>query len=148
MGIGITPEQRELAAAVRGWAARDAPPETVRKLLDAAPGTGGAPAHWDGLAAQGLLGVHLPEEYGGGGGSLLDLAVVLEEAARAALPGPYAANALAAAVLHRAGARELAADLASGVRVGAVALGAGGGRGGGGGGGGGAGGGGGGAAGG
>ncbi|GGO44715.1 acyl-CoA dehydrogenase [Streptomyces lasiicapitis] len=125
MGIGITPEQRELAAAVRGWTARDAPPETVRKLLDAPPGTGGAPAHWDGLAAQGLLGVHLPEEYGGGGGSLLDLAVVLEEAARAALPGPYAANALAAAVLHRAGARELAADLASGVRVGAVALGAG-----------------------
>ncbi|GGR95884.1 acyl-CoA dehydrogenase [Streptomyces aureoverticillatus] len=126
MGIGITPEQRELAAAVRGWAAREVPSGAVRKLLDAPPGTGGGPAHWDGLAAQGLLGVHLPEEYGGGGGGLLDLAVVLEEAARAALPGPYAANALAAAVLHRAGARDLAAELAGGARVGAVALGAGG----------------------
>ncbi|MGW7075997.1 acyl-CoA dehydrogenase [Streptomyces sp. NPDC054866] len=126
MGIGITQEQRELAAAVRGWAARAVPPEEIRKLLDdAPPGEGARPAHWDGLAEQGLLAVHLPEECGGGGGDLVDLAVVLEEAGRAALPGPYLASSLASAVLHRAGARELAADLASGARIGAVALGAG-----------------------
>lgn len=86
---------------------------------------GGRPAHWGGLARQGLLGLHLAEEYGGGGGGLLDLAVVLEEAARAALPGPFAASSLASLVLHRAGARTLAAELARGVRIGAVALGAG-----------------------
>ncbi|MFG2497334.1 acyl-CoA dehydrogenase [Streptomyces sp. NPDC048441] len=125
MGIGITHEQRELAAAVRGWTARAVPPEEIRKLLDAPPGTGGRPAYWDGLAEQGLLAAHLPEEYGGGGGDLVDLAVVLEEAGRAALPGPYLASSLASVVLHRAGARELAADLASGARIGAVALGAG-----------------------
>ncbi|MGW6026287.1 acyl-CoA dehydrogenase [Streptomyces sp. NPDC055099] len=125
MGIGITQEQRELAAAVRGWIARAVPPEEIRKLLDAPPGTGGRPAHWDGLAEQGLLAVHLPEECGGGGGDLVDLAVALEEAGRAALPGPYLAGSLASAVLHRAGAADLAADLASGARIGAVALGAG-----------------------
>ncbi|MEV0524940.1 acyl-CoA dehydrogenase [Streptomyces sp. NPDC050439] len=125
MGIGITQEQRELAAAVRGWIARAVPPEETRKLLDAPPGTGGRPAHWDGLAEQGLLAVHLPEECGGGGGDLVDLAVVLEEAGRAALPGPYLAASLASVVLHRAGAAALAADLASGARIGAVALGAG-----------------------
>ncbi|MGC4985692.1 acyl-CoA dehydrogenase [Streptomyces sp. DT193] len=97
MGIAVTPEQRELAEAVRGWIARAVPPEEVRKLLDA-PG-GGRPPFWDALAAQGLLAVHLPEACGGGGGDLVDLAVVVEEAARAALPGPFAANALAAAVL-------------------------------------------------
>lgn len=125
MGIGITQEQRELAAAVRGWIARAVPPEEIRKLLDAPPGTGGRPAYWDGLAEQGLLAVHLPEECGGGGGGLVDLAAVLEEAGRAALPGPYLASSLASAVLYRAGALDMAADLASGARIGAVALGAG-----------------------
>ncbi|MFE7399467.1 acyl-CoA dehydrogenase [Streptomyces sp. NPDC057557] len=125
MGIGITEEQRELAQAVRGWLARAVPPEEIRKLLDAdAPGTPGVrPGHWDGLVEQGLLSVHLPEEYGGGGGRLLDLAVVLEEAGRAALPGPYLASALASAVLHASGAGALVHDLADGTRIGAVALG-------------------------
>ncbi|WP_415950644.1 acyl-CoA dehydrogenase [Streptomyces sp. KLOTTS4A1] len=121
MGLGITQEQRELADAVRGWIARTVPPEDVRKVLEA-PGGGGRPAFWDGLTEQGLLGVHLPEEYGGGGGTLVDLVVVVEEAARNALPGPLLANSLASAVLERAGERELAAALAEGARIGAVAL--------------------------
>lgn len=128
MGIGITREQRELAEAVRGWIARAVPPEEVRKLLDS-PGEG-RPPYWDGLAAQGLLGVHLPEAYGGGGGDLLDLAVVVEETARAVLPGPYVPSLIASLVLVRAGADEAGADqlvraLASGERVGAVAFGVG-----------------------
>ncbi|MEV0576585.1 MULTISPECIES: acyl-CoA dehydrogenase [unclassified Streptomyces] len=125
MGIGITEEHRELAQAVRGWLARAVPPGEIRRLLDAeAPAAPGArPAYWDGLGEQGLLGIHLPEAYGGGGGDLLDLAVVLEEAGRAALPGPCLPSALASAVLHAAGADALVRDLAAGTRIGAVALG-------------------------
>ncbi|MFD4718507.1 acyl-CoA dehydrogenase [Streptomyces sp. NPDC058423] len=125
--IAITHEQRALADSVRRWLARAVPPEEVRKLLDA-PASGGEerPPYWDGAAQQGLLGVHLPEERGGGGGTLLDLAVVLEEAGRAALPGPYLPNVLASAVLERTGRPDLAAALADGRRIGAVALGAGG----------------------
>ncbi|MDI3405926.1 acyl-CoA dehydrogenase [Streptomyces cavernicola] len=123
--IGITEEQRELADAVRGWVARAVPPEELRKLLDAPDKKTGRPAYWDGLAEQGLLAPHLPEEYGGGGGGLVDLAVVLEEAARGALPGPYLANALTVTALHRAEQRELARQLAAGERIGAAALGAG-----------------------
>ncbi|MFF0551857.1 acyl-CoA dehydrogenase [Streptomyces sp. NPDC004311] len=111
MGIGITQEQRELAEAVRGWAARTVPPEDVRKLLDTPPRTGVRPAYWDALADSGLRDPHLD------GGTLLDLAVVVEEAARAALPGAYLPSALASVLLHRAGAEPLAG------RVGAVALG-------------------------
>ncbi|MGY0062294.1 acyl-CoA dehydrogenase [Streptomyces sp. LZ34] len=125
MGIAITEDQRELARAVRGWAARAVPPEEVRKLLDAPAGGSGRPAYWDGLVEQGLLGPHLPEAYGGGGGRLLDLAVVLEETGRAVLPGPYLPTVLASAVLARAGQGELTAALAEGTRVGAVALGTG-----------------------
>ncbi|MFD9305222.1 acyl-CoA dehydrogenase [Streptomyces sp. NPDC060048] len=111
MGIGITQEQRELAEAVRGWVARAVPPEEVRKLLDTPPQTGSRPAYWDALAASGLLEPHLD------GGTLLDLAVAVEEAARAALPGAYLPSALASVLLDRAGAEPL------GGRVGAVALG-------------------------
>ncbi len=111
MGIGITQEQRELAEAVRGWVARAVPPEEVRKLLDTPPQTGARPAYWDAMGAQGLLEPHLE------GGTLLDLAVVVEEAARAALPGAYLPSALASVLLDRAGAEPLDG------RVGAVALG-------------------------
>lgn len=124
MGIGVTEDQGELARAVRGWVGRAVPPEAVRKVLDGAPGGGRAP-WWQGLAAQGLLGPHLPEEHGGGGGGLPDLAVVLEETGRAALPGPYLPTVLASAILHRAGHEALAAGLADGTRAAAVALGTG-----------------------
>lgn len=122
MGIGITEEHRALAQAVRGWLARAVPPGAVRALLDTDTPAGARPAHWDGLAGQGLLSIHLPEADGGSGGGLLDLAVVLEEAARAALPGPYLAHTLTAAVLHAAGAGALLRDLATGRRIGAAAL--------------------------
>ncbi|WP_338496761.1 acyl-CoA dehydrogenase [Streptomyces sp. SJL17-4] len=140
MGIAITHEQRELARSVRGWLTRAVPPEEVRKHLDVPDTATGRPAYWDAAAEQGLLGLHLPEGYGGGGGDLGDLVVVVEEAARALLPGPYLPSVLAAELLRRAGdgelagalagekrigerIGELAAALAGGERVGAVALG-------------------------
>ncbi|WP_143664575.1 acyl-CoA dehydrogenase family protein, partial [Streptomyces sp. NRRL B-24572] len=123
MGIAITHEQRELARSVRGWLTRAVPPEEVRKHLDVPDTATGRPAYWDAAAEQGLLGLHLPEEHGGGGGDLGDLAVVVEEAARALLPGPHLPSVLAAELLHRAGRHETAGTLARGERIGAVALG-------------------------
>ncbi|MEU3505357.1 acyl-CoA dehydrogenase family protein, partial [Streptomyces hundungensis] len=121
MGIAITQEQRELAEAVRGWLARTAPVEQTRKLLDAPEAAVGRPPFWDGLAEQGLLGIHLGEEFGGGG--LIELAVVLEEAGRGLLPGPYLPGVLAAELLRRDGRHEaLVADIAEGRATAAVAL--------------------------
>ncbi|MFE2556101.1 acyl-CoA dehydrogenase [Streptomyces sp. NPDC059352] len=122
MGIAITHEQRELGRSVRGRLARAVPPEEVRKHLDV-PDAAGRPAYWDAVAEQGLLGLHLPEECDGGGGDLVDLAVVVEEAAAALLPGPYLPSVLAAELLHRAGRGESAAAIARGERIAAVALG-------------------------
>ncbi|MGV9314408.1 acyl-CoA dehydrogenase [Streptomyces sp. NPDC003691] len=128
MGIGITREHQELARSVRNWLARAVPPEEIRKALDAPlpEHQPGRPAYWDGAAAQGLLGIHLPEEHGGGGGTLLDLAVALEETGAGLLPGPYPGHALTAEVLRRSGRHDLVAALAGGRRVAAAALGPGG----------------------
>ncbi len=51
---------------------------------------GGFPEElWRDLGDAGYLGVHLPEEYGGGGGGLADLAVVIEECAAQGCPMQY-----------------------------------------------------------
>lgn len=44
------------------------------------------------IAGLGFLGLIIPEEYGGIGGSLMDLALVLEEAGYATLPSPFFAT--------------------------------------------------------
>ncbi len=44
---------------------------------------------WRDLGEGGFLGVHLPEEYGGGGGGLADLNVVIEECAAQGCPMQY-----------------------------------------------------------
>src|SRR5437764_14599325 len=41
---------------------------------------------WLAMAEPGFLGVHLPEEYGGGGGGIAELAIVCEEAAAQGCP--------------------------------------------------------------
>ena len=43
---------------------------------------------WKAMVAEGWLGLHLPENVGGQGFSLFELAVVLEETGRAMVPGP------------------------------------------------------------
>lgn len=49
--------------------------------------TGGKPDElWDALGKLGFMGVHLPEEYGGGGGGMSELAIVSEEVAAQGCP--------------------------------------------------------------
>ena len=50
---------------------------------------------WQGMAEMGLAGLHLPEEYGGGGLEVLDLAIVSEAQGYMACPGPFLGHALA-----------------------------------------------------
>ena len=54
------------------------------------------------LAAQGLLGLHLPEESGGQGYGLSELAVALEELGHALVPGGFLPTVLASALLAAA----------------------------------------------
>jgi 3-oxochol-4-en-24-oyl-CoA dehydrogenase len=72
-----------------------------------------------GLAELGIFGVAVPEDCGGAGGSIEDLCAMVEEAAKALVPGPVATTALATLVVSD---RELLAALASGERFAGVAL--------------------------
>jgi alkylation response protein AidB-like acyl-CoA dehydrogenase len=110
MTLALTEEHLALAESVRGWAGHAAPAPVIRSAVDAEDH--GAALYRDtlrpGLAAQGLLGLHLPEALGGQGAGLPELAVAAEELARALVPGGFLPTVLAGAVL--AGAIGAAAD--------------------------------------
>jgi alkylation response protein AidB-like acyl-CoA dehydrogenase len=63
-------------------------PKTLVKEMEE-DDKGYSPDLWREIAGLGWLGLAFPENYGGGGMSFLDLAVLLEESGRAALPGPF-----------------------------------------------------------
>lgn len=124
MSIGVTEEHEELRRVVRRWVETFCPPSVPRAVLDAE--SEGRPGFWDSLAGAQWLGIHVAEERGGLGYGLPELAVVLEELGRAALPGPFLASALACEVLASAGGpaeQALLPALAAGETIGAVALG-------------------------
>ena len=68
---------------------------------------------WKALCAQGWLGVPLPEAWGGGGTSLIEAGLVLEELAKRAAIVPAAEVLACLLALSRAGERDLASALAA-----------------------------------
>ncbi len=125
MPIGIGEDHEELRRTVRRWLEARCPPSVPRSALEAEAEA--MPPFWDELAAQGWLGIHVAEAYGGQGFGLLELAVVVEEIARAVAPGPAVPTMLAAAVVMASGAdgaqkKSLLAPLVDGSSPAAVAL--------------------------
>ncbi|MFF4775596.1 acyl-CoA dehydrogenase [Microtetraspora fusca] len=126
MAIGLSEEHEALRESVTGWAERTIPADVVRSAVAAAGG--GAeerPPFWAGLAEQGLLGLHIPEEHGGAGYGLLEAAVAIEALSERVAPGPIVPTVLAGAAILAADGKahaELLPGLADGTLVGAVAL--------------------------
>ncbi|MGV0787601.1 acyl-CoA dehydrogenase [Mycolicibacterium sp. XJ2] len=97
MSLALTPEQRELSESVAQFAARRAPVSATRESFDLLA-QGRLPSWWEDFVANGFHAVHLPENYGGQGGALLDAACVLEAAGRTSLPGPLLPTVVTGAV--------------------------------------------------
>lgn len=97
MSATITDEQFAARELVRSWAASASTHAAVREVEQ------GRPDAWRpifaGLADLGLFGVAVSEEAGGAGGSIQDLCAMVEEAARALIPGPIVTTALATLVV-------------------------------------------------
>ncbi len=125
MSLAISEEHEALQAATRRWLDTHCPPTVPRALLDA-DGEELQPV-WKELAAQGWLGIHLPERWGGQGYGLFELAVVLEQTGRSLLPGPLLPTVAVSALVAEAGteaqAGELLPGLADGSTTAALAVG-------------------------
>ena len=96
MEFDFTAEQLALRDLARDLFEKESPPSRVRDLWE---GGDRDPACWRAMAAVGLTGLTVPDEHGGMGGDDLDLALVLEEAGRTALPEPLLETVAAAAPL-------------------------------------------------
>ncbi|HXM57545.1 MAG TPA: acyl-CoA dehydrogenase [Candidatus Dormibacteraeota bacterium] len=86
MDFAFSEEQEMLRASAREFLAKQCPPSYVRQMMEAEDAWDRA--FWAKLAEMGWTGLGIPEAYGGVG-TFLDLVVVLEEAGRALLPGPF-----------------------------------------------------------
>ena len=86
MDFAFSEEQEMLRRSAREFLAKECSPKVVRRLMEA-PDAYDA-ALWKKIADLGWTALGIPEAYGGVG-TFLDLVVVLEEAGRALLPGPF-----------------------------------------------------------
>ncbi|MGH9229369.1 MAG: acyl-CoA dehydrogenase family protein [Acidimicrobiales bacterium] len=100
--LALSDEQEVLRSSARAFLQRARPPELVRRA-GATDGEGHDPDLWRGMAGLGWLGLAFAESAGGAGGSLLDLAVVYEEAGRALVPTTLYSTVEAALLIDRAG---------------------------------------------
>ena len=104
MDFAFSEEQEMLRRSAREFLAKECPPKLVRRLMEG--GDAYDPDLWKKIAALGWTALGIPEEYGGVG-SFLDLVVVLEEAGRALLPGPFFATmGLAVPAILEAGSED------------------------------------------
>jgi len=119
-------EQRDLRAAVRDVLADRSDEAAVRRVMES--GSGYDADLWARLGGElGVLGLAVPEDRGGAGGTLVDQAVVAEEFGVALLPGPVLGTvglAIPALVALGPGGEvdELLAALVAGTRTGALVV--------------------------
>jgi len=118
MNFDLDDDQRDLASAAGDFLASAASPARARKVLDGAPAEEVGPGR-DGWVSSGFATVTVPEAAGGGGGTLVDLAVVAEQAGRV-LAGPSLVSYARAAVLLADLPEPLAALAGGALRVAVV----------------------------
>lgn len=87
MDLGLSEEQEMLKTSARDFLQKECPKKLVKQLDESDEGY--SPELWRKMAQLGWLGLLFPEEYGGSGGSFLDLVVLLEEMGYNILPGPF-----------------------------------------------------------
>lgn len=122
--LAITEEHQDLAASAVGRLQRSGSRAAARATLDS-PGSysreiwsAGAELGWNGLA--------VPEDVGGSGFGLAELAIIAEITGRELTPGPFLPTAIAAVVIDRCAPDSVRAQLlpglADGSTIGAVGL--------------------------
>ncbi len=125
MNFDLSDEQRLLQETIQQLLDNECPPTHLREVFEG--DTGHDEAVWKGLVEMGIAGLHVPEEYGGAGLEMIDLALAAETLGRGGAPGPFLGHALAALAISLGGSeaqkQAWLPRLASGDAVGTVAFG-------------------------
>lgn len=87
MEFGLNESQGILQQSARAFFAGECPISEVRRL--SATDTAFDPNLWGKLAKQGYTGITFAEQFGGVGLGIVELILLMEEAGRALLPGPF-----------------------------------------------------------
>ena len=121
MDFALTDEQSDFVDAIRDFCDRECGTQDQRERL-----TDGYSEHhnfdiYKQMAELGWLGVTIPEEYGGSGGSMLDACLFMEETSRGLAPiGGYATTLIVAGATQRFGTEEQKQEILGGIANGAV----------------------------
>ena len=121
MDFKLTDEQRDFVSAIRDFCQRECGTAEQREELT----DGYSELHNAGLyrkmAELGWLGLTIPEEYGGAGGSMLDACLFMEETSRGMAPiGGYSTSLIVAGATKRFGTDEQKLKVLGGISGGAV----------------------------
>lgn len=120
MDFSLSEEQEMLRKSARDFLSAECPKSVIKEIE--AGDLGYSPQLWRKMADLGWMGIALPEEHGGAGLSLLDLAILFEEFGRAAMPGPMLSSAIAALAIAEHGTEEQKRALLPGVAGGETIL--------------------------
>jgi alkylation response protein AidB-like acyl-CoA dehydrogenase len=105
MQFGLSESQEFLKDSARKFFAGECPVAEVRRLMET--DTAYDAALWSKLTDQGYTGIIFPEAHGGVGLGKVELMLLMEEAGRALLPGPFFSTVvLAGSVLESVGSPE------------------------------------------
>jgi alkylation response protein AidB-like acyl-CoA dehydrogenase len=121
MDFTLTDEQQDFVAAIRDFCARECGTQEQREKL-----TDGYELHhnfdiYRQMAELGWLGVTIPEEYGGSGGSMLDACLFMEETSRGLAPiGGYATTLIVAGATQKFGSEDQKSEILGGIAAGSV----------------------------
>jgi alkylation response protein AidB-like acyl-CoA dehydrogenase len=121
VNFALSDEQEDFVDAIRDFCDRECGTQDQRERL-----TDGYREHhnfeiYKQMAELGWLGVTIPEQYGGSGGSMLDACLFMEETSRGLAPiGGYATTLIVAGATQRFGTEEQKADILGGIAGGAV----------------------------
>jgi alkylation response protein AidB-like acyl-CoA dehydrogenase len=92
MDFGFTEEQEMLRKLAHDFLAKESPIAYVRRMME--DDLGYSVETWRKMAELGWMGLVFPQDVGGAGLDMVDLAVVLEQMGRVVMPGPFFSTVL------------------------------------------------------
>ena len=121
MDFSLSDEQEDFVDAIRNFCDHECGTRDQRERLTDSYTVHHNDEIYRQMAELGWLGITIPEEYGGSGGTMLDACLFMEETSRGLAPiGGYATTLIVAGATQRFGSEEQKQEILGGIAAGAV----------------------------